>query len=259
MENPKGYSMATTAGILISLAAQCASAEQGPISPDRPGLSTGTHTVAPGVIYLESGFQYEFTRTGTDTSTYTLPQAVIRKGLTDKIELDIIWDGWNQDRESGLPRQTSRADLSLGGKYRLHQSEQLNLTLMGLVSLPVGSDPSTSDTVEPYAGLLWDYALSDNAQLFGVLQTTRLENETEDGYFERQIGLGLGYSHSDRLASFVEYFASSPTDPALENQHILNAGLTYLYSNDTQLDISAGAGLNDATSHFISVGIATRF
>jgi hypothetical protein len=247
-------------GLLISSFTSVVGAvEDEPIAPDRPGLSTGTYTVSPGTVYIEAGYQYEFNRSGVDTSTSTFPQLVFRTGLSDKFELDIVWDGWNRDNVQGIPNESSQADLIIGGKYRLIESEDFNLTLLGLITAPVGSSPSTSDNVDPLLGLLWDYALTDKAGLFGVFQSTSLEDENENSFVENQLGLGFSYSYTDKLASFIEYFTAAPQLSGQDEQHILDAGLTYLYSNNIQLDISAGVGLNDETSHFISFGVAARF
>jgi len=39
----------------------------------------------------------------------------------------------------------------------------------------------------------------------------------------------------------------------------MDAGITYLLSNDIQLDINAGVGLNNYSNNFIGFGIASRF
>lgn len=234
-------------------------AEDGSIAPDRPGLSTGTYTVSPGTIYIEAGYQYEFNRSGIDSATSTFPQLVLRTGITDKLELDILWDGFNRDNVQGFPNETSESDLTIGGKYRLFESDSFNLTLLGLITAPIGSSPSTSDNTDPLLGLLWDYGLSDKVGLFGVLQSTRLEDENENSFTENQLGLGVSYSHTDKLASFIEYFTAIPQPSQQDEQHIIDGGVTYLYSDDIQLDVSAGVGLNDETSHFVSFGIGARF
>ncbi len=242
-----------------SLLSTVAIAEDGAIAPDRPGLSTGTHTISPGVVYLEAGYQYEFTRTDIDVATHTFPQVVVRTGINDKLEIDFVWDGFNRDHVEGLPNETSRADLAIGGKYRLFESEDFNLTLLGLINAPVGSSPSTSNNIDPLLGLLWDYNLSGNLQLFGVIQSTRLEDENENDFQENQFGLGINIGHTEKLTSFVEYFANFPNQSLLDEQHIIDAGVTYLYTDDLQFDFSAGVGLNDETSHFVSLGVSVRF
>jgi len=44
--------------MLFLLLCAMAHAETGAILPDRPGLATGTHTVMPGFVYVESGYQF---------------------------------------------------------------------------------------------------------------------------------------------------------------------------------------------------------
>ncbi|MBW1687343.1 MAG: transporter [Deltaproteobacteria bacterium] len=58
---------------------------------------------------------------------------------------------------------------------------------------------------------------------------------------------------------FIEYFATlEPSED--EDEHSIDSGVTYLLSDDVQLDLSAGVGLNRAApDFFISVGFAWRF
>ena len=233
-------------------------AETGAILPDRPGLATGTHTVMPGFLYVESGYQYERDRGDEGSSTQTFPQAVFRIGITESAELDIVWDGWNRDRTRENTSEQSVADVSLGGKVRLLRSENLNISLMGLVSLPVGSAPSTSDAVEPYLGVLWDLTHNEQVQWFGVLQTAQQQHDTGRVWVTDAI-VGATFSHNDELASFVEYVISQSSAPDERTQTLVDAGFTYLLSPQTQLDISVGVALNDAARHFFSVGVAQRF
>ena len=45
----------------------------------------------------------------------------------------------------------------------------------------------------------------------------------------------------------------------LDDEIVMDGGITYLLSKDVQLDINAGVGLNDSSSNFIGFGIASRF
>jgi hypothetical protein len=195
------------------------SAEGGTITTDRPSFSTGTHTLA------------------------------LRTGVSEKIELDLIWSGWNRDEFQGLTSETSRSDLSVGGKYRLVQNTGSNLTLFGLVSLPVGSDPSTSDSVDPLLGLLYDYNLADNVQFFANALVTRYETGNGD-VTEQRYTVGLGFSHSPKLSSFIELYGALPNRDAMANTTIFDGGFTYYPSPDVQIDLSAGVGLQQGDSDF---------
>jgi hypothetical protein len=67
----------------------------------------------------------------------------------------------------------------------------------------------------------------------------------------------LGLTISDRLGSFVEYYGVIEERAA--DQHSVDGGVTFLLSEDLQLDISAGAGLNDAApDFFVAAGVAWR-
>lgn len=233
-------------------------AEGGTIAPDRPGISSGTHTVAPGSLYVESGFQYSVNRSGRDAENYNLPQLVLRTGITDRLEFDLLWTGWNRDEIQGFGSQNSRSDVSVGGKYRLAQSEGFNLTLFGLLSLPVGTDPSTSNSVDPLLGLLYDYSLADGVQFFANAYVNRFEADNVN-VTEQQYMVGLGFSHSQKLSSFVEFFTATPNHRGLEDTSIIDGGFTYFPSPDLQFDLSVGVGLSDGASDFLSFGISKRY
>ncbi len=233
-------------------------AEGDTIAPDRPGISTGTHTVAPGTLYVESGFQYSVNRHGSDVENYNLPQLLLRTGINERMEFDLLWAGWNQDEIEGGNSETSRSDLSVGGKYRLAQNEQSNLTLFGLISLPVGTDPSTSDSVDPLLGLLYDHSLTAGVQFFANALVSRYEFGSAD-VTEQQYTVGLGFSHSAKLSSFIEYYAAFPNFDGIDETSIVDGGFTYYPSADVQLDLSVGVGLNDRISDFLSFGVSFRY
>jgi len=142
------------------------------IVPDRPGFSTGTSTVKLGRFQFELGYQYSFNNQGIDQSTQTIPQLVFRTGVSSHFEFDFLWDGFNIDETDNQSSKTSVSDFAIGGKYRMIERQAFNVTLLGLFSLPVGSEPSTSDGVDPTIGLLWDYSCIDRFPFFGALQLT---------------------------------------------------------------------------------------
>lgn len=233
-------------------------AQESPIVADRPGFSTGTYTVKPGRYNVEMGYQYGFNNNGVDRSTQTLPQLVLRTGLSSEAELDIIWDGWNIDDADNQSSETSVSDVSVGGKCRIHKGSQANLTAFGLVSLPVGSEPSTSDNVDPLLGLLWDYSLSSRAGIFGVVEASSFEFEG-DRVYDVQVAIGASFSHTDRLGTFVEVYSVVPSESKLDDELVMDGGVTYLLSNDIQIDVNAGLALNDSSSNFVGTGVAVRF
>lgn len=233
-------------------------AQDNPIVADRPGFSTGTYTVKPGSFNVESGYQYAFNNNNINQNVQTLPLLNLRIGISSESELILLWDGWNvHDRDNEI-ENTSVSDISAGGKYRIYESELYNLTALGLISLPVGSSPSTSDDYDPLLGLLWDYSLSADASLFGVVQGSSFKSEGSRVY-DFQPAIGISFSHGEKLGSFLEYYSIIPSHSQLDTQSVIDAGVVYLLNKDTQVDVNFGIGLNNASDNFFGFGLAMRF
>lgn len=244
--------------LLIALNTINGWADNDAITPDRPGFSTGTQTVKPNVVNVELGYQYAFNNYDTKPSSHTLPLMVLRTGISENAEFDIQWDGINVDKEEGSPTAHSKADLAVGGKYKLIENEQYNLTLLGVLSLPTGTAPSTSDSTDPLVGLLWDYSLSDENTLFGTVQASSSQIDSNRIY-DQQFSLGASFAHTESIGSFIEFYTIMPSESSMHDTKTIDGGMTYLLSNDIQLDFNVGLGLNRYSSNFIGFGIATRF
>lgn len=244
--------------MLLLLCCISLSASGDSIVADRPGFSTGTATVKPRSINIEAGYQYSFNNREQKSSSHSFPLMVLRTGLLEQSELDIQWDGLNVDKEEGTPKETSTTDVSIGAKYKLLESEQYNLTALGMLSLPTGTPPSTSNSVDPLVGMLWDYSISDRQTLFGTLQTSSSILDG-DRVFDIQCAIGGSISHTEAIGSFIEIYTIEPFHSGLNSTRVIDGGITYLLTNDTQLDFNVGIGLTKYSSNFIGFGIASRF
>lgn len=235
-----------------------ASAADGPIVTDCPGFITDTYTVNPGKLNIEPGYQYASGKNSTNSVTQTLPLLGLRTGLSSKVELDVLWNGWNFDTAKNQPAVTSTADVSIGGKYRLHKSSNYDLTLPGLISLPFGSSASTSNTVDPLLGLLWDYTLSSNASLFGVALASSFKDQGTRTY-DAQVATGVSIARTDTPGSFIEVYSVQPFEAKLKDELVIDDGFTDLLSNDVQPDNTGGIGFNSYSNNFVGFGLAFRF
>lgn len=243
-------------GLTVFVQQLCA--QEAPIISDRPSFTTGTFTVQPSSVTVEFGYQYAFNNNGLDTSTSTAPLLATRVGLTSKAELDILWSGWKTNQTENQASEYSSSDLSIGSKYRLVQDDVYNLSLQGLLSFPTGSSPSTSKHIDPSLGFLWDYTLSSDISAFGMFQAnSSVINDTREYNF--QPAIGLSFSHSHGLATFIEYYSDIALRPEGSNQHAIDAGMTYLINNDLQWDINFAIGLNAVSDNYVGSGFALRF
>jgi hypothetical protein len=71
----------------------------------------------------------------------------------------------------------------------------------------------------------------------------------------------VGLSLTDRVGSYAEWFALVPDGAdTSRTQQYFNGGFTYLMTDNIQLDVRAGVGLNDAADDFfVGSGLSVRF
>lgn len=251
--NQKSWTQCLSVSLLLALS-HVAVGET--IQPDRPGFSTGTYTVEPGLTQLELGFQSSYGNNAGDPDTFTAPLVNLRVGLNATTELNILLDGWSRER-TGSSTVTSTSDVLVGAKHRLLQADQYNLSLLGFVSLPTGNVPDAG-YFTPFVGLLWDYEINSDVSAFGTLQFISF---VEDGERSNnfQPAVGLSFSHTDRLSSYVEYYRDMSLNLSTTDADVVDAGVAYLLTDDIQLDINAGYAIDRDSDDFIGVGFALRF
>jgi len=236
-----------------------------PLTPDRPGEAETTSIVTPGAIQLEGGFGFARETKGDDpkTNTVTVPQLLMRVGLLPTVEARLGADGFILEDRAGAQNRTGGSDLELGTKIRLFDQLRLRPTaaLLLAVSFPTGGSAATSDGVDPRGRLLLNWELGQRFSLDANLDLAGPTQGVDDSrrVFEVQPVLSLGMSMTKRLSAFVETF-SAFKDQSEQDEYSIDGGIAYLVHDDLQLDISAGAGLNDpAPDFFVSFGLAWRY
>jgi hypothetical protein len=225
------------------------------LSADRPGFSTGTHSVSPGRVYLETGYHYNFFNDFSGSSQ--LPVLNVRIGIADKMELFLMWDGMevsHHTSESGIPGTTEFGFPGIGSKYRITQSEAFNITLLGKVEGTLDND---SFSVNPAIALAWDYSLSERFELFGIGQAG-YEPIPEFSSLSTITAIGIGFSLTDKLNISTEYYnIFYPGADKLFNGSEI--GVTFLLTPEIQLDAYGGIGLSDEINNYAGAGISRRF
>jgi hypothetical protein len=221
-----------------------------PISSDRPGFSSAPVTIETSVWQLEAGYLY--TRDNReDLQQHTLPQFVLRYGLTDVAELQLGWAGYTRGDIGGQDIDGS-GDISVGFKWRLSEPRSpLALALYTGVSLPSGSARLSSGNVVPTLGLLWSH--DSVLPLFGTALVA-----SDDGDLSLGNSLGINLPVSDSIGAYLEYFSqfAEGTGP----EHYINGGFTWLRQSNLQLDLYLGSGLNSRAADFFGgIGAAYRF
>jgi len=106
---------------------------------------------------------------------------------------------------------------------------------------------------------LWSYDLNDRLSLAGNVNFASV-TENDDRFFQGAASVALGVSITERVGSYLEYYGFYPATDGAGPAHYLNGGVTYLITNNFQLDARVGFGLNDrADDFFTGAGFAVRF
>jgi len=232
----------------------------GPLVTDRPDFTESTLAVPLGRAQIEAGLT--FTHHGTDADSFGAPEALLRVGVLPGFELRIGAPGFAwEDRGPGTERGLT--DSSLGFKLELGEQSGAapSLAVIGQLSIPTGADAFTSDRADPSAILAWAYDVGDTGwSIAGNAGVTFLEDRGGDLSEEFSASVALGAAVTGELGFFAEYFGFYRNGAASGPEHYFNTGLTWLVSNNAQLDFRVGAGLNGRSdSLFTGAGVSFRF
>ena len=222
---------------------------QNVFSPDRPGFCTGTHTVSPGTVYLEMGYEFSATSRAGAPSFHGFPISNIRYGITTNFEMNFMWDGFSYRSDSG--GIDFEKGFALGGKYAITSHEQYNISAMAILFVN-----NLDNIVEfsPLLGLLWDYDIGDPMELYGVVHLLHTKNSNVSVEF----AVGLAYSINPEIGVYGEYYNGLTFDPT-NLGHGADIGLTYLLNSDTQLDLYFTTALEGNAYRSIGFGFSKRF
>jgi hypothetical protein len=239
-----------------------------PLEADRPDFTESPLTVGKGVVQVEMG--YTFTadgNLGARTTDHTFPQMLWRIGMfAEWFEFRVFY---NYDiNEVTLPagnhlHMSGSEDLQLGAKICLARQEGI-LPAMGLIpamTVPTGAPGFTEGEVMP--SLQWAYQWEFNKKV-SLGMTTLIERQRDDLgniFVEFAQSGSLDIQLGKKLAMYNELYLLSPTGRTDEQvQYYYDGGFTYHVTNNLQLDIEAGVGLNRAADdYFAGSGLVVRY
>jgi hypothetical protein len=244
-----------------------------PLVTDRPDFTESSLVVPLGRLQLEMGYTYTYDdEDGQRVSEQTFPETLLRVGIAPEWELRIGWIGGSlteslfvERNDAGRPvrrqvHEDGATDLTLGFKRHLLDQKGLrpDLGLIGELSLPTGTDTKTSGDVDPQIKLLWSYALPADFALSGNFNFA-VPTSANGRFFQSAASISLGYSITDWMGTYLEYYGLYPADRWTDCAHTVNGGFTFLIHDNLQLDVRTGAGLNEeADDFFTGVGLSVR-
>ena len=245
-------------GLALALCLGPALAAAGePLQPDRPGQADPPSVLAPGVAQVEVGFTFE----GDGDDSLSAPEPELRLGVRERLELQLSSDGFVREWRVGDDDRSGGADLEVDARVLLwRQSGWRPATALDFgLGFPTGSGFATSGGFDPEGEILYAWDFAERWNLNGNLDFASETQGDDDStrHFVIRPELALGLALGARLGAFVEYYGVVEEDA--RDQHSVDGGLTFLVSDDLQLDVSAGVGLNHAApDFFVAAGVAWR-
>jgi hypothetical protein len=239
-----------------------------PLVTDRPDFTEASSTVGLGVWQLEAGYTYSYDADNlTSAVGHSYPETLFRVGvLAEWLEARVGWNyasGTDTVFAEGRESDSGTEDLYLGFKWALTGQAGLlpEMAIITQMTVPTGSSGFTAGETLPGVSWLYGWDLNDWISTGGSTQVNRtLDGVTSEPYAELAQSWTIGYSLSDRVGAYTEWFAFAPDGADTDhNENYANAGLTFLVNDNLQLDVRAGVGLNEAADDlFTGAGFAWR-
>jgi hypothetical protein len=224
---------------------------------DRPGQAMSPYTVCKKVIQLQVGADLS----KTDVSNYFVtrsfqPDAVLRIGLTERLEVNTFWSyQWNR-WTGGYSSQfdyLNNGIVSLRYNILTAQNYRPAIGLQCGVRLPLKYTYANGVKIAPIVNLSISQKLTNRFNLTintGVVYSG-ISPDPRGNYV-----INLGYSLSDSWSLFVENYGSWGQD-AFENYW--DGGVAFLLNPNFQFDLYGGYGKVDiVTSYFGNAGVTWR-
>jgi hypothetical protein len=243
------YSTYAALWLFLAVPSMSEAQQTDPISTDRPSFSASPNSVGENIWVLETGYLY--TRNSSGSSSQSLPNVLLRFGLSDETELRMQWTGYTRNK-NGSSTKSGYSDLSLGAKWQINDSTSSTLfALLAELSVPTGDNSFGSDSYDPKLSLAW--SSSSSLQWFGTASLAH-----SDGSETFSNGIGLSFAIDESSAWFVEHQMDLPGNGSTAHQ--LNGGISLLRNHDMQFDLHGSLGLNDhAADYSLGAGWSIRF
>ena len=242
--------------------------DDGPLATDRPDFTEASTVVGMGRVQLEMGYTYvQEASAGTVERGHSYPETLLRVGmLAEWFEFRIAYN-YAQQTSSDMPGLTMRGseDIYLGAKFKLTEQEGVlpEMVLLPQMTVPTGSADFSANKVLPGVNWLYGWDVNDLIGIGGSTQFNRAVDDTSEFYTEWAQSFTVVLSLSDNLSQYTEWFTFIPagaSDASVGVEHYLDGGFAYLLTDDIQVDIRAGVGLNARSDNFFSgAGISMRF
>jgi hypothetical protein len=248
--------------------------ERDEIETDRDSFTPATTTAGRGRLIVESA--YSFIDNRRVKETHSVPELILRYGLTERVELRLGWNyevggaGGEVTGTGGsaageiLAGQPVRREytLSYGAKVRVsdHRGWVPGSAVIVQGFTPTGGGAGTTTATQLVATYVTGWELPNRWKLDAAFRYGFVSEEG-DRFNHWAPSVVLKVPVGERWAAHAEYFGIFTTGKA-ENStlHFFSPGVHYLVTPDLEVGVRVGWGLNDQSARFFSnTGFGWRF
>jgi hypothetical protein len=227
-----------------------------PIQTDRPDHTETSALVPRGYFQMENGFSIEDTEPGF---IYTHPSTLWKVGVSENFELRVLTEYINIQLDPN-PKVDGFLPVQVGFKSKLLDQKGIvpQAAFIGHLSLPgVASKQFQQTYFAPTMILALQHSIHDR---FSVAYNVGAEWDGETPRPDFIYSLALGAGIVGGLGIYGEVYGRVPQQREDDAELRVDAGLTYLITDDVQADVSAGIGITDnAPEKYVAVGFSYRF
>jgi hypothetical protein len=257
--------LATAAAAAIAVAPAVAQSDPPPLITDRPSFTSAARVVGPRTLQIESGVSLTLDQRDVDPvgavefSSLELPNALVRLGLTPRLELRAAMIGWIRSSNdapfaTGASSALSTVDLAAEVQIATQQRLGIDFAAIGGASVPTQQFGSGDNTVDPFAQLVWGRDLTPTIDIGGMVAWSlpssaghRLETFSSSAFFGHPLG--------GAWSAFWELVGGNQDIDDGRVAWTGNFGVTRAIGVDKQLDAVISRGLDWA----FGAGFSIRF
>ena len=229
---------------------------------DRPDQTESSYIVAYRHLQIESGWSYSHEdEDETKTIAQGFPSTLLRFGIHPRAELRLGWDGYQSEKtraQGDVTRFDGGSDIEIGTKILLWEEKKMRpqTALLIHLSQPTGSDHFSTQRSDPSMRLNFSHSLTEKFSL-GYNLGAQWESEAHNDEDRETLAawiytVSLGYSVSERIGGFIEFFGATPINARGEEKNSIDGGFTFLLMENVQLDVAVGMGLSSAAEDWIA-------
>lgn len=225
-----------------------------PIQLDRPDQTECSNITPLKYIQIENGFSIE--NVDDEHQILTYPSSLWKYGVNEKLELrlitEVVAEKYNGTISNGI------LPITLGFKVALSEEKGIlpKTSFIGhLTTSKIGSDVYRTTYFLPAFRFTMQHTLSKK---IGLAYNLGAEWNGETGEPTYIYTLTTGLSLSKKLGCYAEIYGFIPSHSQAD--HRVDAGFTFLITNNLITDISGGVGITpNAPKNYLAFGISYRF